>query len=63
MRWFSRDWYEYLFSYLDDCENFTYRLKRIYCRIRRHELGKMVHRGSITALEPDYHCSYCDDEM
>jgi hypothetical protein len=63
MRWLQKYWYEYLFSDLDNCYNMRQKIRRIWCRIHGHKFGEAYHSGSLTALEPDYHCSHCGDEL
>lgn len=59
MRWFYKDWWQYLFAPR------TWRSAPwhvvIWCRLRGHPDGPVYY--NIGGSEPDYHCINCGDEI
>lgn len=58
MRWFTKDWWAYLFS---KRYNDIGAIRTAICRTNGHRCG--VWWYNLTGLEPDMRCKNCNDDL
>jgi hypothetical protein len=56
VRWFTRDWWDYL---LDDCSG----VENFFCRIDFHSCGVVWYNFDPNRLEPDMRCKNCGEDL
>jgi len=56
-RWFSPEWYKYIFEKPLGDEP----LIRVWCRINGHKCGIVYYTTDPEATEPDGRCKHCGD--
>lgn len=63
MKWFTWQWYSYLFADLGNWREWKdsglWPWTKIRCRILGHPNGEVYY--NVNGLEPDHHCRDCDD--
>lgn len=62
-RWFTREWWKYLFTNLPSSTwlGEEGNLERVLCRIKGHPRGEIYF--TVYGDEPDHHCKDCGEDL
>ncbi len=61
MKWFTLNWWKYLFEKREHCSKDIPMISVIICRARGHPCGVVWY--NLNGLEPDMHCKNCGDDL